>query len=898
MAKFTKEQIKLLARQMLAKKDSGRPFNLLTGAGCSKSAGIPLAAELVKEIQKSFSDECNHHLEEHQMSDYGACMSCLGTNERRELLSKYLDNPKINWAHIAIASLMHAGFVSRVITFNFDSILARACSLLGLYPATYDFAAAATVDTDYIAHQAIIHLHGQGSGKSLLNSDEETKEHAENIRPLIRATFQDSPLLVIGYSGSSDAVFPVIYEEYKGRERLWWAGYSENPDTPVANLIQKNNKVSYYLGGCDADEFLIELAKELKCFPPTLFRDPYGHLLSELEPVTEFPLTKSESSDLLTNLKNQLIKSQQQFNSDQNIPELIMKGEWNKVIQLGDTKNKEHIEYLAWAYTMLGNELSNEGIIKIKEDLIEQSLEKYQQAITIKPDMYEALTNWGIALSVLAKLKNSDSLFQQSFEKHKQAITIKPDYHDAYNNWGVVLSDYAKLKNDESLFQQSFEKYQQALTIKPDCYAAFNNWGNAQHNLGKIKGDNTLLQKSLEKYQSATALRPDYYEAFYNWGTSLSELAKRESDEALFQQSFAKYKQAIAIKPNYYEAFNNWGVALLDLARLKSNEIFFQQSIEKYQQAIIIKPDYYEAFNNWGIALSELAKRNNDESLFQKSFEKYHQSIAIKHDYYEAFKNWGDALSELDRQQNEETIFQQSVEKYQAAVTIKPDYYEALYNWGYALFDLAKRKKDENLFQKSIEKYQQATVIKPDYHEAFYNWGSALSELATLKSDEIVFQQSIEKYQKSLAIKPDQYDVFDNWGTALSELAQIRGDEALFQQAFEKYQQAIKIKPDFNRAFNNWGAALIGAFQLTGQKKYLEKAYKVLAEAEKLNPDKVYNLACAYSLLNEKDKCKEKLWHCYAKKTLPSKANLVTEKDLENVRTEPWFEALINNIDT
>lgn len=468
MAKFTKTQIELLAKQMRFTKDSGKPFNLLTGAGCSRSAGIPLAGELVKEIHEQFGEECKHHLKEDQMKDYGACMSCLTINDRRTLLSKYLDNPKINWAHIAIASLMHAGFVSRVITFNFDSILARACSLLGLYPATYDFAAAATVDTDYIAPQAIIHLHGQGTGKSLLNSDEETKEHAENIRPLIHATFQDCPLLVIGYSGSSDAVFPVIADEYKGRERLWWAGYAENPDKPIADLINKNSKVSYYLGECDADEFLIELAKELQCFPPKLFSDPYGHLLSELEPVAEFPLTKSGSSDLLNNLKRELIESQLHFNSEQSISELMMKGEWDKVIRLSDPQNPEHKEDLAWAYVMQGNELYNKAERASDEALFQQSIEKYQQAIDVNPNNDIAFNNFGGALCSLGKLKEDENLFQKSIEKYQQALEIRPDNHMFLDNWGnTLIYAFQQTKNNDFL-DKAKEILEKAEQLDPD----------------------------------------------------------------------------------------------------------------------------------------------------------------------------------------------------------------------------------------------------------------------------------------------------------------------------------------------------------------------------------------------------------------------------------------------
>lgn len=428
MAKFTENDIKLLAKQMRASCKDEKPFTLLTGAGCSVSAGIPLAGTLVKEILKTYGDECRRQLDDEQLRDYGACMSCVPINARRKLFSDHLKKAKINWAHIAIACLMNAGYVGRVITFNFDSILARACSLLGMYPPTYDFAAAATVDTDYIAPQAIIHLHGQGTGKHLLNSDKETHNHAENIRPLIRATFTESSLLVIGYSGSSDAVFPVLTQEYSGRENLWWAGYESSPNLNIEGLIRPYSGVAYYLGECDADEFLIELANELDCFPPTLFSDPYGHLLNELKPVVEFPLTESESSDLLTGLKHELIESQKRLNTYQKIPELIMKGEWDTVIKLSNPENPAHQKNLTWAYILKGNEIAKQAKRSNNEGLFKESLSYYQKAIAIKPDIHAAFYNWGNALVCLFQITQDESYL----EKSKEVLTKTEKLNSAY----------------------------------------------------------------------------------------------------------------------------------------------------------------------------------------------------------------------------------------------------------------------------------------------------------------------------------------------------------------------------------------------------------------------------------------------------------------------------------
>ena len=40
------------------------------------------------------------------------------------------DGAGINWGHIALAQMMRAGYVDRVLTVNFDTILHRACTLL------------------------------------------------------------------------------------------------------------------------------------------------------------------------------------------------------------------------------------------------------------------------------------------------------------------------------------------------------------------------------------------------------------------------------------------------------------------------------------------------------------------------------------------------------------------------------------------------------------------------------------------------------------------------------------------------------------------------------------------------------------------------------------------------
>ena len=78
MGKYTQKDIDYIANHLRRRKeDDGKPFNLLTGAGCSLSAGIPLAPTLTKEINEIFKDDCERKLNKKQCQDYGSCMSIL-----------------------------------------------------------------------------------------------------------------------------------------------------------------------------------------------------------------------------------------------------------------------------------------------------------------------------------------------------------------------------------------------------------------------------------------------------------------------------------------------------------------------------------------------------------------------------------------------------------------------------------------------------------------------------------------------------------------------------------------------------------------------------------------------------------------------------------------------------
>jgi tetratricopeptide (TPR) repeat protein len=718
MAKYTDRDIEELV-ELIKRKKGG--VSILTGAGCSLSAGIPLAATLVEEINKRHSHAISRHIkDEARRGDYGACMGALPIKERKAILEPYLQGARINWAHIALAALMRAGHVRRVLTFNFDSVLARACGLLGVYPATYDFGVSPSERPDYLAEPCIVHLHGQGYGPVMMNTEKETTEHARKIQPLFKDTLEEGPLLVIGYSGEADQVFPVLKETYANKESLYWLGYSDEPKPHLRALLDDHSGCCYF-GGADADGVLIALARRLDCFPPQVFADPAAHLLSEIEAVAAFPLDKtSEKIDLLENTKVRLAEhgprlrlTQGTTSAFQGDAEAILAATDEGGAGAEDGEGSASPELLAWAHFSKGTDLLLSGQEMGDSESLKLAIVELKSAVLLKPDNHEALNNWGNALLGLARLESDEGLYREACEKYAQALTIKPDKHGALNNWGIALQGLAELKNGEALYRETCEKYAQALAIKPDNHEALNNWGNTLLGLARLKSDEDLYGEACEKYTQALVIQPDNHDALNNWGIALQDLAELKGDGGLYREACEKYTQALAIKPDKHEALYNWGNALLALANLKGDEGLYREACEKYAQALAIKPDKHEALYNWGNALLGLAKLKGDEGLYREACEKYAQALAIKPDKHEALNNWGIALRNLAKLKGDEGLYREACEKYAQALVIKPDDDEALSNWGSALLHWWRLSGADELLEKARDVLDRQEALNP-----------------------------------------------------------------------------------------------------------------------------------------------------------------------------------------
>ncbi|MDF1838026.1 MAG: hypothetical protein P1V35_09170, partial [Planctomycetota bacterium] len=374
--------------------------SFIIGAGASLRAGVPLAGGLVQRVREEFG-HCLNGLPERDRSDYGKVMSRLSPADRKELIEPLLERSVISWGQIALARMMQEGYVERVLTFNFDLVLERASSLLGLHLPVYDFGVAPTREIQRLSQKAIIHLHGQSYGLTLLNTESETAKHKELIEPLLSDTLRNHVTIIAGYSGEADAAYEVIRDQYNSFTRLIWLGFSDEPATHLRPLLEKD--YATYIGGQDFDLTMLALVQELGIWPPDLLSNPPQHLIETLGEVAEYPVPTGAVVDVLTRTRARLDDAASKWNQEDTAEDrayAALASGSASANEVGlDVTGFQKLspsarDAVAWTLVSRGNRLLETARSVSGLDARAMFLEaasKYEEALKINPLMHEAL---------------------------------------------------------------------------------------------------------------------------------------------------------------------------------------------------------------------------------------------------------------------------------------------------------------------------------------------------------------------------------------------------------------------------------------------------------------------------------------------------------------------------
>jgi hypothetical protein len=578
---------------LLQKGGSKNFVTFLIGAGCSKSAGIPLAGEIVRELR----EEAKVHpllraagSPPATCSEYAFLMEKLGSpKERAQRIKKYVDRArdengrlKINWSHLLLAAMVEKGCVNRILTTNFDPLIVEALALTGQPIRTYDLNTSGKYHPGTLDEAAIIYMHGQMHSLFLANAPGEMERVRVLYPSVLQEAVQDSLLIVVGYSGDCDPVLDSLVNLPNFPRGLWWSHYSPsgNPLGEGFNRVVKKHGADCHLAtGHDSDMFMRKLVVDgMKLDLPDEVLKPITAARIDLERITKFPILDPKEIDPVRNAIELLQRAEQ----------LVASPATPAVVEVAPSTEKPAKPPIKTEPKLKDLSL----VIQVNMAALTQKWDKFDQlVVTVQPDLNSELSQ-AIGDGFLRRAgysvdqKNSAEAFKYLATAEKYGLT------DAMKPWLPMIN------------------------------------GNALLNQARLKGNtpeaDRLFAEATQKYAEAVRLKPDMHEAFYNWGTALSDQAKLKGNtpeaDRLFAEASQKYAAAVRIKSDKHEAFSNWGNALLAQAKLKGNtpeaDRLFAEAAHKYAEAVRIKPDNESAHFNLGCLAALLGQvRECCESL-------------------------------------------------------------------------------------------------------------------------------------------------------------------------------------------------------------------------------------------------------------------------------------------
>jgi molybdenum cofactor biosynthesis enzyme MoaA len=253
---YKKKSVDLLINLFKNQKTTGHKVCFLIGSGVSVSAGVPDANGLISIINKTYHGSSNKY------DTYSESMQSIPKDIRKKLIDRILNNSRMNKSHLLLGSLIKNGFVSRVLTTNFDELIEESLRINNCEYKTYDLATLRLLDTTQLAETPIIHLHGVKNGFLLLNTTQETRNPKKFISDIFRDTDKNNIWVVIGYSGNDDLVFNELIK-LKHEAGLFWVGFKDQePNGRVLNKLLTKSE-AYYIGGESSDTLFDKIADGL-----------------------------------------------------------------------------------------------------------------------------------------------------------------------------------------------------------------------------------------------------------------------------------------------------------------------------------------------------------------------------------------------------------------------------------------------------------------------------------------------------------------------------------------------------------------------------------------------------------------------------------------------------------
>ena len=299
-------------------------YAFLLGSGISRDAGVPTGSQVLAEataalyrLEKKTEDapdesELTAWLAETGRSDlgYSGILELIAPDpaSRRDFLAKHFEGVQPAEAHERLALLAEQGLAKVFVTTNFDRLLEHALQARGIEPTVItDAQDIASVVPREHAPCYVVKPHGDYLQQTIRNTPRELADLGEAMSAELAEIFERYGIVVLGYSGSDEAIASAMRAR-RSRYGLYWVAGGALRSEATAIVKAVGGRVIERPG---ATEFLRDLDRRITVFrahpsgdTPLSVHDEVLLLLKSADRVGLVEVMRRERSALLTAIRD------------------------------------------------------------------------------------------------------------------------------------------------------------------------------------------------------------------------------------------------------------------------------------------------------------------------------------------------------------------------------------------------------------------------------------------------------------------------------------------------------------------------------------------------------------------------------------------------------------------
>ncbi|NDD99441.1 hypothetical protein EB008_04000 [bacterium] len=454
------------------------------------------------------------------------------------------------------------------------------------------------------------------------------------------------------------------------------------------------------------------------------------------------------------------------------------------------------------------------------------------------------------------------SVYRLVYEKTRSIESLEKAVYSAKNSLNphiiaeTLLEKYLRVRDEES-FQLCLEKTSRFIQQSPQDTELQFVRADLYQEYGRRNKEPKFLLLAQEQYEKIVLIDPKNQKA-----KALSIVCS--AFHALFHEdadriSESIYKSQLLSEHLPVELYAK-GITLLCYGIYSSDLEEIQNAIYYFQRSTSIDRSFSLGWHYLGIAFFLLFEAVEHDRFLRLSIKFFQKSI--QHD------------------PNAETFVQLAIAN------------ARLYEVDRAIEHLEQSKV---WFETAFSIEKSSPFLPADW---IFEYGLLLDAMGEAKDDESLLIHAVDQFNRVLILDPNIPDVHHRLGLTISHLACITNDAQHFMRAFCHFRLAYRNNPDHEFVLLDWALALIHYDDCVQDMErsegiMREAEEKLLGSAKQGNNQAYYQIACFYSLRNQKNLALEWMKKARAIGALPPMQELLEDTWLENLRKTDEFHHLL-----